>query len=87
MRTDVEDKLEKDKLELRNLDRRLWNAEHTYRSNKGELADEIRSHAESHMIRTRRKNVEYWKGQIEKFEGKIFLHCLQTGLDQPRAWN
>jgi hypothetical protein len=87
MRTDAEEKLEENKLELRNLDRKLWNAEHTYRSNKGELQDAIRSHAEKHMIRSRQKAIAYWKEQIEKFEGKIFLLCLQTGLDKDRAWN
>ena len=87
MRTDAEDKLEKNMLELRNLDRKLWNAYHTYASNKDELQDMIHSHAKKIQIRRRTECVTYWKEQIEKFEGKIFLLCLQTGLDRDRAWN
>ena len=75
------------KLTLRNLERGRWNAEHTWQSNKGEVANMIREKDEPKLIKRRQECVEYWKAQVEKFEGKIFLHCLETGLNQERAWN
>lgn len=78
---------EQQALTLRNLERGRWNAEHTFNSNKGELVNAIREKEDAHIIRRREECVEYWKAQVEKFEGKIFLHCLETGLNQERAWN
>lgn len=86
MISEEKQKLDATKLEIRNLQRKLNNAEHTYQSNKSELRYEVYSHAEKHMIKSRERSVAYWKDQIELFEGKIFLICLSSGLNEERAW-
>jgi RNA polymerase-binding transcription factor DksA len=86
MRTQAHDNLEAQKLEIRNLQRRLNNAEHTYTANMQELVNMIREKMERDLIHRQEECCEYWKTEIEKVEGKVFLICLESGLSEERAW-
>lgn len=95
---DVEAQERDDKLALRNFERQLWNAEHTYKSSRGELKTMIRegelecsnvldSSRYVGRIGRQKQCCEYWQKEIDKIRGSIFKHCLKTGLNSERGWS
>jgi len=86
MRTQAETELQQTKLNIRNLQRRLNNAQHTYVANCQELVNMVRDEIEKDIIHRQEECCEYWQQEIEKVEGKVFLVCLQTGLNEESAW-
>lgn len=77
---------EQHKFELRNFQRKLWNAQHTYESNRGELKVMVSASEGGGRITRQVECIKYWQSQVEKFEGRIFLHCLKHGLDNETGW-
>lgn len=86
MRTQAQEKVNEQKLMIRNLQRRLNNAEHTYEANVQELVNMLREKMEKDIVRRQEECCEYWRTEIEKVEGKVFLVCLESGLNEERAW-
>ena len=88
MKTQGQTDLAATKLEIRNLQRRLNNAEHTYKATVQELINMQRDSRtiEPAMIHRQEECCEYWQGEIEHAEAKVFLVCLQSGLNEERAW-
>lgn len=88
MRTQAQTDLDAKKLGIRNLQRRLNNAEHTYKANVQELINMQRDSRTIEPVMIHRQNecCEYWQSEIENVEGKVFLLCLQSGLNEERAW-
>jgi len=78
--------LDAKKLEIRNLQRRLNNAQHTYQSNCNELVNMQRERFEKDIIARQEECCDYWEKEIEKVEGKVFLVCLESGLNEEKAW-
>lgn len=75
-----EDKLEQTKFELRNYERRVWNAEHTLDSNRVELKAMVLAGEAGGRITRQKECCKYWQGEIDKFQALIFKVCLKTGL-------
>ena len=68
------------KSDLRNFERKVWNAEHTYDSNRNELKEMIRAGEGGGRVTRQEECCRYWQGEIDKFRGMIFKICLKTGL-------
>ena len=88
MKTQAQTELNATKLEIRNLQRRLNNAEHTYKANVQELINMKRDsrNISPEVMHRQEECCDYWQSEIENVEGKVFLICLQSGLNEERAW-
>ena len=88
MKTQGQTDLAATKLEIRNLQRRLNNAEHTYKSNVQRLIEMGRNSRTigPATIHRQKECCDYWQSEIEHAEAKVFLACLQSGLNEERAW-
>jgi len=80
MLTEAEKELQQTKLNLRNYERRVWNAEHTYDSNRNELKAMISAGEAGGRITRQEECCTYWQHEIDKFRALIFKVCLKTGL-------
>lgn len=74
------EELEAIKFDLRNCERRVWNAEHTLDSNRNELKEMIRAGEAGGRVTRQEECCKYWQHEIDKFRAKIFKVCLKTGL-------
>ena len=75
-----ENGLEQTKFELRNYERRVWNAKSTLNSNRVELKEMMRAGEGGVRITRQKDSCKYWQHEIDKFQALIFKVCLKTGL-------
>lgn len=80
MLTTAEQELEQTKFELRNYERRVWNAKSTLSSNRNELKVMLRAGEGGGRITRQEECCKYWQHEIDKFRALIFKVCLKTGL-------
>ncbi len=79
MLTKVEE-VEATKFELRNYERRVWNAKHTLDSNRRELKAMIRAGEGGGRVTRQEECCLYWQDEIDKVRALMFKICLKTGL-------
>ena len=80
-------KLDETKRKIRNLQRRVNNAQHTLDANLQELENMQRERFDEVLVKRQEECCDYWQTEIEKLEGKVFLICLETGLNEEKAWS
>ena len=80
MLTTAEKELDRTKFDLRNYERRVWNAVHTLDSNRSELKAMVRAGEGGGRITRQEECCKYWQQEIDKFNALIFKVCLKTGL-------
>jgi len=80
MLTTAEQELEQTKFELRNYERRVWNAKHTLVSNRTELKAMVRAGEGGGKVTRQEESCKYWQNEIDKCQSLIFKVCLKTGL-------
>lgn len=79
-------KLDETKRKIRNLQRRVNNAQHTLNANLQELENMQRERFDEDIVKRQEECCDYWQTEVEKLEGKVFLICLETGLNEETAW-
>lgn len=80
MLTTAEMELENTKFDLRNYERRVWNAKSTLNSNRSELKAMVSAGERGGRITRQEECCKYWQHEIKKLQGLIFKVCLKTGL-------
>ncbi len=80
MLTTAEKELENTKFDLRNYERKVWNAVHTLDSNRSELKAMVRAGEGGGRITRQEDCCKYWQHEIDRCRAMIFKVCLKTGL-------